>query len=109
MTVGELATAKRLNLNIVFIVIVDESLSLISIKQKNKSFNADYGTKLQNSISEPTNHYFGVPVIRATNGLEYKNALEEGFSLNGPVLIEAIVDGSEYKDLVLKPYKGNRK
>ena len=107
MTAGELAVAKRLNLNIVFVVIQDNSLSLISIKQKNKNYDFDYGTNLHSQIMEPTNHYFGVPVIRATNLMEYQNALEEGFSLNGPVVIEAIVDGSEYKDLVLKPHKGN--
>jgi acetolactate synthase-1/2/3 large subunit len=33
MTCGELATAKRLNLNIVFVVLVDGSLSLIRIKK----------------------------------------------------------------------------
>ena len=109
MTVGELATAARLNLKIVFVVIVDESLSLIRIKQGNKNYNCDYGTNLQNKIKEPTNHYFGVPVIRATNFMKYKNALVEGFSLNGPVVIEAVVDGNEYKDLVLKPHKGNQK
>ena len=102
MTVGELATAKRLNLKIVFVVICDNSLSLISIKQEKKEYDFEYGTNLQNQITEPTNHYFGVPVIRATNLDEYQNALLTGYSLNGPVVIEAVVNGNEYGKLVLK-------
>lgn len=109
MTVGELATAKRLNLNIVFVVIYDNSLSLIRIKQAKKDYDSYYGTNLQNLTDEPTNHYFGVPVIRATNLVEYQNALEEGFSSNGPVVIEAVVDGSEYDELVLNPQQEKKK
>ena len=42
MTVGELATAKRLNLKIIFIVIYDNSLSLIRIKQEKKAVITSY-------------------------------------------------------------------
>ena len=105
MMVGELATAKRLNLNIVFVVINDNRLSLIRIKQGNKRFDNHYGTDLNLLPEEPTNHYFGVPVIRATNLLEYQNGLEIAFSYEGPIVIEAVADGSEYDELVLKPNK----
>lgn len=105
MMVGELAAAKRLNLKIVFIVIADNSLSLIRIKQNKKDFDSDYGTNLQNQLTEPTNHYFGVPVIRATNRVEYKNALDKAFWANGPVVIEAVVNGDEYDELILKSNK----
>lgn len=105
MTVGELATAKRLNLKIIFVVIYDGSLSLIRIKQEKKDFDTHYGTNLFEITKEPTNHYFGVPVIRAENLKEYQMALEEAFLLDGPVVIEAVVDGSEYDNLVLKPNK----
>ena len=105
MAVGELATAKRLNLRIVFVVIYDQSLSLINIKQSKKGYDPHYGTDLNNLPEEPTNHYFGVPVIRATNLVSYQKALEEAFSLDGPVVIEAVANPSEYKDLVLKPNK----
>jgi acetolactate synthase-1/2/3 large subunit len=105
MTAGELATAKRLNLKIVFVVIYDSSLSLIRIKQGKKTFDCHYGTDLNEIPDTPTNHYFGVPVIRATNLTDYQNALKDAFSANSPVVIEAVVDGSEYDDLVLKPNK----
>jgi acetolactate synthase I/II/III large subunit len=105
MTVGELATAKRLNLKIVFVVIYDNSLSLIRIKQGKKNYDNHYGTDLNELPKEPTNHYFGVPVIRATNSDEYQIALKQAFSSDGPTVIEAVVDGSEYDDLVLKSNK----
>ena len=105
MTVGELATAKRLNLKIVFIVIYDNSLSLIRIKQGKKNFDNHYGTDLNELPVEPSNHYFGVPVIRATNRAEYQTALKQAFSSERPTVIEAVVDGSDYDDLVLKANK----
>jgi acetolactate synthase-1/2/3 large subunit len=105
MTVGELATAKRLNLKIVFIVIYDNSLSLIRIKQGKKNYDYHYGTDLNDLPIEPTNHYFGVPVIRATNLAEYQTALQKAFTSDGPTVIEAVVDGNDYDDLVLKSNK----
>ncbi|MCG6186125.1 thiamine pyrophosphate-binding protein [Maribellus maritimus] len=105
MNAGELATAKRLNLKIVFIVIYDNSLSLIKIKQEKKNFATDYGTPLDMLSEEATNHYFGVPVIRIRNQKEYKNALQKAFIANGPTVIEAVADGDEYKKFVLKPNK----
>jgi len=105
MMVGELATAKRLNLKIVFVVICDSSLSLIRIKQSKKDVDEHYGTDLNVLPDEPTNHYFGVPVIRATNLDSYKKALEDAFVADGPLVIEAVVDGREYDELVLKSNK----
>ncbi|NQU87892.1 MAG: thiamine pyrophosphate-binding protein [Mariniphaga sp.] len=105
MMVGELATAKRLNLAIVFIVILDNSLSLIDIKQGKKGFDRQYGTSLGNELYPKADNYFGVPVIRAEENESYQNAIKKAFSLNGPVVIEAVVDGSEYEDFVLRSNK----
>ena len=80
-------------------------MSLIRIKQGKKAFDCHYGTDLNELPDVPTNHYFGVPVIRASNLTDYQNALKDAFSANGPVVIEAVVDGSEYDDLVLKANK----
>jgi acetolactate synthase-1/2/3 large subunit len=45
MTIGEMATAMRLDLHIVFILITDNHLSLIRLKQTKKAY-AHYGTRL---------------------------------------------------------------
>lgn len=105
MMVGELAVAKRLHLNIVFVVIYDESLSLIRIKQSKKDFDSAYGTDLNKLEKEPTNHYFGVPVIRVATTTTYRKALETAFAGDGPCVIEAVVKGGEYEKLVLKANK----
>jgi acetolactate synthase I/II/III large subunit len=102
LSAGELATAYRLNLKIVFVIINDASLSLIRIKQNKKGFKP-YATQLASSKKDPSaNHYFGVPVITATNEIEYQYALKEAFSWNGPLIIEAVVDAEEYNNLVLQ-------
>ena len=105
MMAGEMATAKQLNLPIVFVVIKDNSLSLIRIKQEKKAFDSDYGTGLPEESIQPENNYFGVPVIKVSNFGDYQKALEEAFSLKEPVIIEAFADGSEYEELVLQKNK----
>lgn len=105
MTCGELATAKRLNLSIVFVVLVDGSLVLIRMKQEKKEFDSSYGTELNGRTEEPTNHYFGVPVVRVNNRISYQKALNDSLEINGPLVIEAIIESSEYDELVLKPNK----
>lgn len=105
MNAGELATAKRLNLKIIFVVINDNSLSLIRIKQEKKNYNSMYGTPLELAEISSSTHIFGVPLIRVTTQKEYEEALKKAFTADGPVIVEAVVDGSEYDELVLKPNK----
>ncbi|HKJ78364.1 MAG TPA: thiamine pyrophosphate-dependent enzyme, partial [Prolixibacteraceae bacterium] len=102
MMAGEMATARRLNLNIVFVIVADESLSLICIKQGKKQFNNRYGTQLETLPAQPANHIFGVPVVRVKNNLDYQKALGKAFAQPGPVIIEAVVDGKGYDGLVLE-------
>lgn len=102
MMAGEMATARQLNLNIVFVIVADESLSLIRIKQDRKNFNDKYGTDLKMLSHEPANPIFGVPVVRVFNGQEYQKALGKSLAQSGPVIIEAVVDGKGYDGLVLE-------
>ncbi len=102
MMAGELAVAKRLNLKIVFVVICDESLSLIRIKQGKKGYDKNYGTPLVALSNQATNHYFGVPVIRVFENQSYLNAIDRAFTSEGPVVIEAVAEGTEYDELLLK-------
>ena len=106
MMAGEMATAMRLNLHIVFVVLMDAELSLITIKQKIKN-NALYGTSLQviSEKSEASNHMFGVPILSAKNVEEYELALAKAFNEKGPIIIEVFIDPQEYEELVLKGNK----
>lgn len=101
MTAGELATAVRHHLKIVIIVLTDNDLALIRIKQQKKN-NPIYGTpvRMQGTIGGP--NIFGVPVYSASNADAFNESLISAFSADGPVIVEAIVDSSEYDELVLK-------
>lgn len=103
MMAGEMATAKRLNLHIVFVVLMDAELSLITIKQKNKN-NAHYGTSLNVKSKEckASNFMFGVPILVAKNVEEYELVLKKAFNEKGPIIIEAFIDPEEYEELILK-------
>jgi acetolactate synthase-1/2/3 large subunit len=105
MMAGEMSTALRLSRNIVFVVLIDSSLSLIRIKQEKKG-NSQYGTQLDtNYCHQSSQTLFGVPVFSAKTLDEYTIALDKAFNENGPVIVEAYIDTKDYEDLVLK---GNR-
>jgi len=104
MMVGEMATAMRLGVHIVFVLMTDKSLSLIRIKQENKGYER-YATSLFNKNYASAKSFFGVPVMEANSAKEYCAALKKAFAAEGPVIVEAFVDSGEYDELILK---GNR-
>lgn len=102
MTAGELATAVRYNLNVVVLVLTDNDLALIRIKQERKN-NPIYGTPVREqtgTIGGPD--IFGAPVKTACTIAELADALDWAFATDGPTIVEALVDSREYDDLVLK-------
>ena len=101
MTVGEMATAMRLNLHIVFILITDEQLALIRIKQDKKNYQ-NYETRLYGGWYASANTFFGVPVLTVSTAQDYRRALEEAFGAQGPIIVEALVAPDEYDDLLLR-------
>jgi len=105
MTAGELATAQRLNLHIVFVILSDGELSLIRIKQEHKHYDAGYGTRLFTKGVPLSDSFLGIPVIPVSGQEGYEKALKKAIGFSGPVIIHAEMDGSEYDGLVLK---GNR-
>ncbi|MFW2368611.1 MAG: thiamine pyrophosphate-binding protein [Desulforhopalus sp.] len=106
MMAGEMVTAARLGARIVFVVLNDGYLSLISLKQEFKG-HSRYGTQLNDAgHSYPlTTAMFGVPVMVARDAAQFQQALQAGFSGDGPVIIETFIDSREYDELLLK---GNR-
>jgi acetolactate synthase-1/2/3 large subunit len=101
MMVGEMATAKRLGVSVVFVLLTDHSLELIRIKQERKNC-ATYGTPLHGDGYDSAHTFFGVPVLQAHDAASYRLALTEAFVAGGPVIVEAFVDPREYGELVLK-------
>jgi len=104
MNCGELMTARRLGINIVVIVMCDRNLSLIEVKQVWKDV-VQYGTDLYQGEYFGADQFLGVPIFKAHDESEMKASLEKAFSVSGPAIIEALVDGSVYKNLITRSYK----
>ena len=100
MTCGELAVARREKLAVPFVVLDDGWLSLIKVKQERRSLAA-YGTALFDEAGPaPPAHYFGVPAVRVESAAELERELARALDGTGPVVIEALVDPSEYSETV---------
>jgi len=99
MMVGEINTAVRLNLPVVFIVFRDNFLSLIKVKQSQRKFRIS-GVKLFDSSYRSSDNLFGAKVVVVQEEEAFREALKHGLEADGPLVIEAVVDPTEY-DLLL--------
>ncbi len=104
MNCGDLIVAKRKGLQVVTIVFADKDYSLIKVKQGWKKVD-QYATFVQDGEFFDAEKFLGIPVIKVENKSSLKVALEKAFATNGPTIIEAVVDGSIYHDLIIKDYK----
>jgi acetolactate synthase-1/2/3 large subunit len=104
MTAGELATALRYNVKIVVVLLTDNDLALIRIKQEKKGYPI-YGTPVRSRGTIGADSIFGVPVLRAETEAQLRAAFDQAFKADGPVVVEALVDSREYDGLVLKKDK----
>ncbi len=107
MTVGELATAVRYGVKIVVVLLTDNDLALIRIKQQRKG-NPIYGTPIRAKGAVEAANLFGVPVTSARSPDEFRKLLQAAFATDGPAVVEALIDSSEYDDLVLRKDKADR-
>ncbi len=99
MMVGEINTAVRLKIPVVFVVLRDGFLSLIKVKQTRKEYHR-YGVDLFGAGYASSNNFFGARVIPAHSEEEFRSALQKSLGGNEPVVIEAVVDPSEYDVIV---------
>jgi acetolactate synthase-1/2/3 large subunit len=104
MMVGEMATAARLGLPVIFVVLTDRNLQLIKIKQERRGY-PQYGTTLYTAAYQPAPQYFGVPVMTANDPAAFHEAFAMALTMSGPVIVEAIVAPNEYDTMILKPHK----
>jgi len=104
MMVGEMATAMRLGLAVVVVVLVDRHLQLITVKQERQGYPC-YGTPLFPAANPSPPHYFGVPVLPASTVAEVHEAIAQGLAASGPVIVEATVDPTEYDEIILRRHK----
>lgn len=98
MTAGELSLARRLELQVPVIVLNDGWLGLMKVKQERKDYHLS-GVYLGPPPDSPA-HYFGVPCRPAKTPEEFSQALQWGFALDGPSVIEAFIDVEPYSHTI---------
>ncbi len=99
MMAGEINTAVRLGLRVVFVVLRDRYLSLIRVKQSRRKF-AWSGVQLYGDRYRPSDTLFGAPVEVVESDDAFRAAFSRALASGGPVVLEAVVDPSEYDEIV---------
>ncbi|MDH3275976.1 MAG: thiamine pyrophosphate-dependent enzyme, partial [Gammaproteobacteria bacterium] len=95
MCLGELLTAVQQRTWIIVIVFNDESLSLIDIKQQQRDL-VSRGVRWDRPEFGPTMAGLGGRAFQVCNQLDYRNALDEAITEQGPVLIDVAIDPRGY-------------
>jgi acetolactate synthase-1/2/3 large subunit len=95
MYAGELATVARLGRPLVILVIVDEALSLIRLKQLRQAVPV-YGTEFGHTDYAHLAAAFGLAYRLIDDPTTAEPILAEALHLAGPVLVEARIDPAEY-------------
>ena len=99
MMVGEINTAVRLHLPVVFVLLRDNFLSLIKVKQSRKKFHL-HGVEIFGSNYRPSDNFFGARVIAVHEEEAFREALKQGLQGSEPVVIDAMVDPAEYEEII---------
>ena len=99
MCLAELGTAARERLKVTTIVFNDHSLSLIRIKQEKLGYPA-MGMSLDGVDWLAAAKTFGMPAWRAHNNEEMTRCLTEAAAIDGPALIDAVIDPSSYPEMM---------
>jgi len=111
MNSQELETAKRLNLDLVIIILNDNAYGMIQWKQKDEGF-AKYGLSYTNPDFVKYAESFGLTGYRPTSVEEFKENLEVALTSKGIHLIDLAVDYSlnhEILNVLIKEYSKNIK
>lgn len=101
MMAGEIITAKRYNLPVIFIVMSDGELNLIRLKKSWQNLSSE-GTKLYSGDLFGSTTFFGIKVINALSEAGLRLGIRESLKLREPVIINARIDPSDYEKLVVR-------
>ncbi len=96
MYAGELATAARLGLPVVILVVVDQALALIRLKQRRQQVPI-VGTEFGAVDCAALARAFGLDYLLLEGEESLSAALSQALRSAGPILVEARVDKAEYE------------
>lgn len=100
MNPGEVILARRLKLNIVFIILTDKELNLIKLKKEKRGLSPEDMILYSGDLFDSST-FLGIPVVKASSMDSSDRALSDAFSIDGPVIIDAEIDPSVYKELIV--------
>ncbi len=100
MVLAELETLARLRLAITVIVFNDSTLSLIKLKQQAGSHGGTGAVTYLPTDFAAMAEASGVPAQRVRNAAELDAAIRQSVASDGPTLIDAITDPSEYTHIL---------
>jgi len=93
MNSQELETAMRLNLDLVIVILNDESFQMIRWKQDNLGMK-DYGLQFNNPDFVKYAESYGATGLRATTNEEYEIMLQKALDASGVHIIDVAIDYS---------------
>lgn len=97
MSLGELSVLAQHNLPVTVVVINDDSLSLIALKQEKLGFETSSVAIAHHDFAKMAEG-FGIANWRVSTDADFAKALAAANASTGPALIEAVVDGGEYRE-----------
>jgi acetolactate synthase-1/2/3 large subunit len=100
MCLAELETLQRLNLDVTVVVFNDSLLSLIAIKAKPEGQGGSGAVQFRQTDFAQIAAGFGIDSISVTNASEVTAAITTALARPGPMLIDARVDPSGYKEIM---------
>ncbi|HNX65758.1 MAG TPA: thiamine pyrophosphate-binding protein [Bacteroidales bacterium] len=100
MSAGELLTARRNGLRIIFLVLADGELNLIKLKEQKRAIGP-LAVDLYKDNLFSADCYLGIKVLYADNAEKLTRSLRSALGDKGPVIIEAAIDPSAYSHLVV--------
>jgi len=100
MMCGEIATAKRLNLGITFIVLADNELNLIKLKEERQG-KESIGVELSDGDLLAGKTFLGVPVFNCSDTKGLRETLNTAYPSDGPVIIEVKINTDDYRKLIV--------
>jgi acetolactate synthase-1/2/3 large subunit len=96
MYAGEMATWARLKLPLTLVVMVDGHLTQVRRRQERRGYSLKSST-FQRVDFAALAKSLGIDALTATTSAEYRAAVEKAVAANRPVLVEAVLDGMEYR------------
>jgi acetolactate synthase-1/2/3 large subunit len=94
-----MATARRLGRKVLFVVLNDNWLALIKVKQERRKYGLT-GVRLGETNYTPPDQYFGVPCRAARTPAEFRAALQWARAADGPAVVEAMVRPELYSEIL---------